>query len=228
MPRLRPLCLLAALTGLGAASPAAAQRLTPVYDARQVATPGRPSQAVVQAMRARVLPEARRRWAGAASCDGADYRIVDVAQGAFTAPGRRQTAVLYTYCTTGHNGANNGVAILEGSRVVGHHMYAGGAESALGALPDLNANRRNELIVASGGTNQGITWSCARVYEAGAQSLARIAEFPGLGQNGLAYRTYATTGARPAFSRQGYRQQGGGWVAVGGRAAFAATGCAEN
>ncbi|MDR3556089.1 MAG: hypothetical protein P4L55_15135, partial [Syntrophobacteraceae bacterium] len=87
------------------------------------------------------------------------------ARGSFTKPDSDQKAILYRYCETGHNRALNGIAIVEKGAVVCHLAYPGDWDNGVGALPDINGNGRSELLISSGGTNQGITWGTIRIIE---------------------------------------------------------------
>jgi hypothetical protein len=50
-------------------------------------------------------------------------------------------------------------------RVVAHIVYEGGQDRAIGALPDIDGNGLAEILVATGETNQGVTWETISIIE---------------------------------------------------------------
>ena len=164
------ICVLLLLT-IGILFPAItiAQDSKPIYDARLSPGSTKPSGAEEALWREKVLPAARHAWKeqeADQACDSdSKPSVLDVARGAFTKPGSDQRAILYRYCTTGHNLGLGGIAVVENNRVLAHVVFEGGAENAIGALPDINANGLAEILVASGGTNQGVTWRSISIFE---------------------------------------------------------------
>ncbi len=146
-----------------------AQELKTIYDARLALKSSRLSDADDTLFKSKILPAAKNEWRereGAQDClPGSEPVAIDVAQGAFTRPDVRQKAILYRFCETGHNMALNGIAVIEDDRVISHLAYEGEWDNAIGALPDINGNGRSEILIASGGTNQGVTWGAVRIIE---------------------------------------------------------------
>ena len=201
----------------------------PIFDARLTLKPSSLTEAQSDLVKQRIAPAARKHWqevGRAALCiPPQELRAIDVASGAFTRPQAEQQAILYSYCEVGHNADLDGIAIVEGGRVVAHLVFEGAANTAIGALPDLNGNGLAEIVIASGGTNMGTTW--------GALSIIEItgAEVTAFGHTGIfsddcgerqrdcrveAARILARPDAKPAFFRETYRRGGdaGAWKKI--------------
>jgi hypothetical protein len=146
-----------------------AQQPKTIYDPRLDLKPAVLSPVEEALMKEKVLPAAGKEWHDqelAGKCEaGKAPGVIDVARGSFTKPGSDQKAILYRYCETGHNMALNGIAIVEKGAVVCHLVYPGEWDNGVGALPDINGDGRSELLISSGGTNQGITWGSIRIIE---------------------------------------------------------------
>lgn len=146
-----------------------AQNPKPIYDGRLSRTPTKLSPSEDALVKEKILPAAQKTWHEDGSDQGCDAGLnpgaVDITGGSFTRANADQKAILYTFCSTGHNMALNGIAVIENDKVVSHVIYEGGWDSAIGALPDINGNGLSEILVASGGTNQGETWRSVAIIE---------------------------------------------------------------
>jgi len=80
-----------------------------------------------------------------------------VVRGAFTAASKRQSLIFYEYCQTGNGFGWNGLALIEGDKVVGNFVSEGGWGVDIALVPDINQNGILEFTLAySGGLHQGI------------------------------------------------------------------------
>ncbi len=203
------------------AGSAGAQGLKPVFDGRLTLKPTALSAAEQQLLKEQILPAARRAWheRGRDKACEPDFKSegLDVATGSFTRPKADQKAILYRYCEFGHNWELHGIAILEGGKVVVHVVYAGGADNAIGALPDINGNGLSEIILAGGGTNQGITTGAISIIELAGSQVRRLGSIVtytndcGFNPQGksIANRLSVKTGPKPVFYRQEFIDTGG-------------------
>ncbi len=82
-------------------------------------------------------------------------RIIDRAEGGFTGADLKQQAILFNFCSRGHNFGENGIAVIGRERVDALVVYAGAWENSIEVLPDINGNGRAEIVVSAGGTNMG-------------------------------------------------------------------------
>jgi len=146
-----------------------AQEIKPIYDARLSLKPATPSGEIEQIFNNEIIPEAKAYWSENSdkkiANDSEKPVIIDIANGAFTRPGAIQKAVLYRYCSKGHNFGLNGIAILEDMKLKANVFYEGGWDNAIGSLPDINQNGIAEIIIATAGTNQGQNWKYITVLE---------------------------------------------------------------
>lgn len=207
---------------LGEEESGAAQTLRVVYDGRAEARASTPSNTDVQLVRRYALPKARRLWRASGGCTEG-FEVIDVATGSFTKADTEQKAVLYRFCVTGHNFANNGIAIIEGGSMVAHIVYEGGEDYSIGALPDINGNGLSEIILGDGSTNQGYTtmvailievspggvkkWGIADVYEDNCGTMERCEM--------TAYKISVKPGATPIFYREVYKKRNERWTRAG-------------
>jgi hypothetical protein len=212
----------------GEAEKGAAQNLREVYDGRSENRASSPSSTDVQLVRRYALPKARRIWRGSGGCDEA-FEVVGVASGSFTKPGTEQRALLYRFCVTGHNFANNGIAIIEGGSMVAHIVYDGGEDYSIGALPDINGNGLSEIVLGDGSTNQGYTtsvavlieaspgvvkkWGIADVYEDNCGTMDQCEM--------TAYKIFVKPGQNPIFYRETYKKRNDRWIKAGNTARYA-------
>ena len=193
------------------ASEPPAEKLIAVYDARLSPKPAKISPAdVALARRA-----AESAWGNQPNCDS-DFEALDVANGSFTKAQTSQKAILYRRCTTGHNFALDGIAIIEGDKLVTQIAYEGAWDNAIGALPDINRNGLSEIIIATGGTNQGITWGVVSIIELASDGVSKLGHFETYEDNcgaldkkkSTAHKLYVKAGARPVFYQESFSKRG--------------------
>ena len=146
-----------------------AQQVKRIYDARLELKSAELSDSENALMKKKVWPAARKEWheqqVDKNCLEGSAPMVIEVARGSFTKPHSDQKAILYRYCETGHNMGLNGLAVVENGSVASHLVYPGDWENALGALPDITGHGLSEILISSGGTNQGITWGAVRIIE---------------------------------------------------------------
>ena len=115
------------------------------------------------------MPAARQAWKqrgrDGVCIGGPAIRAIDVSSGSFTRANAAQRAILYMYCEVGHNMDLDGIAIIENGRIVSHIVFEGASNTAIGALPDINGNGLAEIVIATGGTNQGQSWAVISITE---------------------------------------------------------------
>lgn len=147
------------------------QDLRPVFDGTLTEKPpsaliGKSEEAL---FRKEILLVARRAWKRRQTeCTGGweeKPSIIGIAQGSFTKANTRQDALLYNYCIPAHAYSFNGLAIIEDGRVVAHVAYQSDWQNEIQSLPDINQNGRSEIVLVSGTTNQGTTWSAVTLVE---------------------------------------------------------------
>ena len=165
----RFLLLMALWTGLVSSQSVFARGVITVYDARRVLKTAGLSDSENGVVKEKVWPAARKQWSEQQvdrNCEaGTGPVVIDVARGSFTKPHSDQKAILYRYCQTGRNISLNGIAVVENGSVVSHLIYEGDRENGVGALPDITGHGLSELLLSSGGTDQGITWGAIRIIE---------------------------------------------------------------
>jgi hypothetical protein len=135
-----------------------------IYDGRKESLAGTPTKAEEALVRKLCFLRARAFWKDDKSCDAASFTVLSCAAGSFTRRGAGQKAFLYQYCLTGHNFATNGIAILEGRKLVAHYGYQGSADSGILTLPDLNNDGCNDIAIEDGSINQGYVTSSVALY----------------------------------------------------------------
>jgi hypothetical protein len=205
------LVLLFFLTVWQAASESPAEKLMAVYDARLSPKPAKLAPADVALTRR----AARSAWGNRQNCDSG-FEALDIANGSFTRAQASQKAILYRHCTTGHNFALDGIAIVEDGKLITHLAYEGAWDNAIGALPDINRNGLSEIIVATGGTNQGITWGVVSIIELAADGVAKLGHFETYEDNcgaldkkkSTIHKLYVKAGANPVFYRETFSKRG--------------------
>lgn len=205
-----------------AANDVSAQNLQTVYDGRTEYETSTPSNADVQLIKRNALPNARQIWRNNESCQES-FEVVDVASGSFTKPKAAQKAVLYRFCTTGHDFANNGIAIIEGGKIVANVFYNAGEDSSIRGLADINGNGLSEIILADGASHQGYTnviITLIEITQAGVKSfgIADVSEDDCGAKDPCKEITRKITvkpGKTPIFYRQTYRQRNKEWMTVG-------------
>ncbi len=208
------------------------QDLKPIYDGRLSLTASKLLPSEEALMKEKILPAARKLWHAQESdlvcTPDFEPTALDRAQGSFTRPKSDQRAILYRYCETGHNMALNGIAIIENAQVVTHIVYEGGWDNGIGAMPDLNGNGLSEILVASGGTNQGVTWKSISIIELSVNRVTKFGQTEtysdncGVGEkNGKAEacRLSVKVGETPVFYREAFVNKGvcdgGTWTKSG-------------
>lgn len=208
------------------------QSLKLIYDGRLSLAPTKLFPSEEALMKEKILPAARNLWHEQESdlvcAPGFEATALDSARGSFTRPKSDQRAILYRYCETGHNMALNGIAIIENAQVVTHIVYEGGWDNSIGAMPDLNGNGLSGILVASGGTNQGVTWKSISIIEISGNRVTKFGQTEtysdncGVGEkNGKAEacRLFVKVGKTPVFYREAFVNKGvcdgGTWTKSG-------------
>lgn len=169
-----------------------------------------------------IKPTASEYWRSkkiVAPCDPGEFTVLDVVKGSFTIAHANQEALLYRYCTTGHNLAKNGIGVFESGHVVAHVVYQGGWDSGLLISPDIDGSGRSPILIVSGGTNMGETWQAVSIIELTdkgvmnfgvAQTYGGSCQTDPAGSAGqqkggqTAYRLFAKKSATPAFFHQAF------------------------
>jgi hypothetical protein len=214
-----PLAVGAAAALLSLFSAAAAQTPVVIHDPASNASQPARSESVERFVMDRLLPKARAKWAEADHCTGSDLNVVGFADGSFTKAGASQQAVVYELCQTGNGFANNGIAIVEGGRVVAHFAVEGGWNLDVLRVPDINRNGRDELAIETGGgMHQGYTGTSVTVLEVtetAAKELGVFVVYTNECETPAAdkycdrsYRLTATPGPKPVFFKQKFVNRG--------------------
>jgi hypothetical protein len=221
-------------SGLLAPASVRAQEVHTIYDGSLELKTTKLSDAENALIKEKVFPAARNEWhdqeADGVCAEGFSPEAIDVARGSFTKPNSDQKAILYRYCETGHNFALNGIAVIENDRVVSHLVYEGARDNAIRALPDIDGNGRSEILIGSGGTNQGVTWETVTMIELSdttaltkfghTEVLSDDCGFDEKKGSATAYRLSVKPGAKPVFYREAFVDKGacngtGGWKQSG-------------
>ena len=166
-----------------------------------------------------ILAVARRYWKDQGEdCDPqgriGGFTILNGLEGSFTRPHAKQKAILYQYCMTGHNFADNGIVVFEGDHVTAHIVYKDGWDSALLSLPEIDGSGQSPILILGGGTNIGETWQTASMIELSEKGVKNfgltetyhddcgLAETGDSGRNATAYKLFARKGTSPVFYRE--------------------------
>jgi hypothetical protein len=211
----RPMICAAFLMGLAGGKPA----LVPIFDARLFFPANTASAKDIAILNRDVLPWARAYWArpehnNNCSKGFEQFGPNDVTTGAFTRRGAKQRAVLYLYCSSGHNFEYSGVAVLEGNQVVANVALTGN-QYAIGALPDLDGDGLQELLTRSGSTHMGgVTQEMIQVFHFRRGVERQLIELKvsddncgGLGESGFfskVVRIYARRGTQVQFLAEAF------------------------
>lgn len=205
-----------------------AQNLKPIYDARLYSEPREPSGT------ARALADGWSRRAvesaGLEPGECGEVMFQDVTGGSFTAPGAGEQALLWQ-CSGGMpmQGRQVGVVVMADGQVTAAVDFHGGNTWAIGALPDINGNGRDEILLRGGFIHMGERhdfFSVIEVLPAGVSKLGRFqgeldlcdtvaegepAEMP------VAYRYHVRPGPVPVFYREQFTKTrcDGDWVRQG-------------
>jgi hypothetical protein len=113
--------------------------------------------------------------------------------------------------------------------VAAHIVYEGGEDHAIGALADIDGNGLSEILFATGGTSQGVTWGTISIVELAGTEVTGLGQTETLSddcgineKNGKsrAYRISVKAGTKPAFFREVFVNNGacegaGTWRKVG-------------
>lgn len=174
-------------------------------------------------IKSEILPAARQYWKErSVNCDSSGslgFRIVNTSpvRGSFTKPHASQKAILYTYCVTGHNFANNGVVVFEADHVAAHIAYKGGWGQDMQAVPDIDGNGESKILIVTGGTAQNTSWQVISVIgltEKGVQNFGHAETYTGDCEGGFGfpphnhkgqeatYKLFARKGPTPVFYRE--------------------------
>ena len=168
-----------------------------------------------------ILAVARRYWRKQGEdCDPQDriggFTILNGLEGSFTRPHAKQRAILYQYCMTGHNFADNGIVVFEGDQAAAHVVYKGGWDSALLSLPDIDGSGRSAILILGGGTNMGETWQTASIIGLSEQGVNNfgftgtyhddcgVAETGNPERKATSYKLFARKGTSPAFYHESF------------------------
>jgi len=198
----------------------------PIYDARKSLKTTEITAGDISLLKRVVFPAAERFWKKKGKDCERELEAIDVARGSFTKTSSNQKAILYKYCTTGHNFALNGIAVVEENRIVAHVAYEGAWDNAIGALPDIDGNGLSEIIITTGGMNMGEVWGVISLLEISGHIVKKIGRTEtyngeceavgGIGRS-TAYRIWSTTGPSSVFKRETFIQDcnGGKWKQSG-------------
>ncbi len=222
-PQMRKLTLILALVALAACAIATAQDVRPIFDGRLELKATKLSPAEEALMTSTILPAARTYWKARERDQDCmpDFKseALDVAAGSFTRAKAEQKAILYKYCVIGQDQALNGIAIVEDGRLVAHIVYEGDEDYAIGVLPDINGNGISEILLATGGTNQGITWQVVSIIEIHGSEITKFGHIEtssddcGINEKSgktTAKKLFVRAGANPGFLREIYVNPGCG------------------
>jgi hypothetical protein len=146
-----------------------APKLIAIYDARLSPKPIELSPTdMALARRA-----AHKAWGDQENCDSG-FAELDVAYGSFTKAQAKERAILYRNCTTGPYFSSQGIAIVEGDKLVTQVAYDDAWDNAIGTLPDINKNGLSEIILASGGLTQGYSWRSVSIIELSSDGVKKL------------------------------------------------------
>jgi hypothetical protein len=129
---------------------------------------------------------------------------------------------LYRFCETGHDFANNGIAVLEDNSIVFQVLYSGGADYDISAASDLDGDGLFEIVLGDGSTHQGYTNVVATVIGLSSGNVKKFGiadvyeDDCGVNPNcrERAFAVYALLGIKPAFMRETYGKRRGRWTKI--------------
>lgn len=205
-----------------------AQGLQFIYDGRNDPQPLAASNSEVQMIRRFALPKARQHWRSDKACQES-FEVVGAANGSFTKPKATQRAVLYRFCVTGHDFANNGIVIFEDAKIVTHVVFNGGEDHYLGPLADITGDGLSKLLLADNSMHQGYTNSVITIIELSSSGVKTfgIAETYdddcGAIEKGCreqAHRIVVNPGYTPIFYQEIFRKKGRAWIKIGNPTRF--------
>lgn len=155
-----------------------AQEAKLIYDGRFAPKPSSLNPAEQKLWYEKILPSAENYWKDTEDLfyanSGFEPVPCDIKTGSFTKKGAKQKAILYNFKNTGQNAFINGIVIIEKNNVVAHIVYNGDSDNTIGALPDINKNGLNEIIVAGSGQNTGEIWKSIVIVELSKSSVNKL------------------------------------------------------
>lgn len=179
-------------------------------------------------VKAAISPAAKKHWKDAGA--DPDFQLLSKCVGAFTRPGAKQVAYLYSWCETGHSLGIGGVAIMENGKLVAHFGYNSGGEHDISRVPDIDGDGVDELCIEAGTTNQGYTISNASIISVRRPAVRKFGRFDLYDDNSGAVERNPTSNAssysadvptkKPIFMRQHYKSVKDKWVPQGKPAAY--------
>jgi hypothetical protein len=194
---------------------AVAELETPRHEAGNAPKVAGLSDSQKAVMEKNILAAARRHWKDQGEdCDPGGFTILNGVEGAFTRPHAKQKAILYQYCMTGHNFADNGIVVFEGDHVAAHIVYKGAWDHGLLSLPDLDGSGQSPMLIVSGGTNMGESWQTASIIELSEKGVKNFgftetyhddcdaAQTADPEHNATADKLFARKGTNPVFYRE--------------------------
>ncbi len=199
----------------------AAPTARPIIDGRIQKADPKITKAEQALVKRKVLTRAKDFW----QCDS-EFEVCGKTEGFFTSRRAKQTAFLYRYNSTGHNFANDGIAVFENGKLVGHFAYQGGWEYGIICLPDLDGDGLNEIALEGGFTNMGESTSTVFLYSLNPKKRRRLATIltsdyvespPAEKPKETAYQLFAIDGKNPRFETQQYEHVNKKWIKVGAR-----------
>ncbi len=180
------------------------------------------SDAESKSVEAAVSPAASCKWKDA--CDSA-FEIKSVCDGAFTKAGIKQSAFLYSWCETGHALGMGGIAIMEKGKLVLHIGYDAGGEYDIARLPDLDGDKKDDIAIVGGSTNQGYTISSIALIGINGGAVKKFGRFEVYNDDSGAVEknshtfAWAISADIPSkslfFSKQKFKQNGKNWTNSG-------------
>lgn len=162
-------------------------------------------------------------WRNSEVCQE-NFEPIDVASGSFTKPNTSQQAVLYRFCVTGHDFANNGIAIMENGRVVAQILYEGGETSSIKPIPDINNDGLFEMLLIGSTCHQGYCESYTKLIEVSSSVVKKFGAAEvfedttgALESRGktAAYVLSVKIGSSPVFYRETYLMRNKRWIRSG-------------
>lgn len=150
----------------------------PFQEASHTPVPGYQQGALLSLFGAWEKAQQFRRLRGVECYD--TVTINAVAQGSFTAPKVAEKAYLYTYCQTGRQLFEQGLAVTRGNTLVFNLKLTDIGGYGLTGVRDVNQNGLSELMLSWGGTGQGYSEEGITLIEL----------------SGKAYRTLLNVGTR--------------------------------
>ena len=145
--------------------------------------------------------------------------IYATAEGSFTKPGAAQKIFLYFTCDIARGFGIGGIMIAEENLIVAHYVEQVSWGETIRALPDINQDGLNEILLSSGGSGQGYTTMFVDILDFPDGKLNYWGQTETLSSNGgaeedeakilaTAYKISVEPGNEPAFYRETYEQKG--------------------